>query len=160
MSGWVDASAWTDLKGAITSRILHVKGGTRQKVSGVKYKVVGLFQRDNQFIGLAVADVTEQVEFGISPGRWSKGATQGAPRIFRRKWTTFAMARRFARPRCSKAPRTFRSQKSITVIGAMFGLIGERRTPDMDEYTSWRRCKGTHPVQAGPGGTVACDSTP
>ena len=37
--------------------------------------------------------------------------------------------------------------KSITVIESMFGLVGERRTPDMDEYVGGGGCKGTHPVQ-------------
>ncbi|MBI4000628.1 MAG: hypothetical protein HY348_02455 [Nitrospira defluvii] len=37
--------------------------------------------------------------------------------------------------------------KSIMVIGPMFGLVGERRTPDMDEYVGGGGCLGTHPVQ-------------
>ena len=29
----------------------------------------------------------------------------------------------------------------------LFGLVGERRTPDMEEYVGGGGCKGTHPVQ-------------
>ena len=147
LSGWVEASAWTDLKGgADTTGILHVKGGTRQKVSGVKYKVVGLFQRDKQFIGgSAVADVTEQVEFECT---WplEEGAQPRALPNIPTKVDNLRDGSAVCPAPVLKGTYEHFDLKSITVIGAMFGLIGERRTPDMDEYVGGGGCKGTHPV--------------
>ncbi|HNJ21686.1 MAG TPA: hypothetical protein PK589_18645, partial [Nitrospira sp.] len=65
LSGGAETSAGRDWKtGSDTYAIREVKSPSRQKAAGVTYKVVGVFQRDKQFIGgSAVADVTEQVEF-------------------------------------------------------------------------------------------------
>ncbi len=147
LSGWVEASAWTDLKGGEdTSGILHVKGGTRQKVSGVKYKVVGLFQRDKQFIGgSAVADVTEQVEFEFTWPLVEGVQPKVLPNI-PTKVDNLRDGSAVCPAPVLKGTYEHFDLKSITVIGAMFGLIGERRTPDMDEYVGGGGCKGTHPV--------------
>ena len=148
LSGWVEAIESKELKGgADTTRILHVKSGTRQKLSGVKYKVVGVFQRDKQFIGgSAVADVTEQVEFEFT---WP--LEEGAqPRVLPNIPTKVDNLRdgsAVCPAPVLKGTYEHFDLKSITVIGAMFGLIGERRTPDMDEYVGGGGCKGTHPVQ-------------
>lgn len=148
LSGSVEASAGTDWKGGADAiGLLHVKGGTRQKTSGVKYKVAGLFQRDNQFIGgSAVADVTEQVEFEFT---WPlEEGTQ--PKVLPNIPTKVDNLRdgsAVCPPPVLKGTYEHFDLKSITVIGAMFALVGERRTPDLDEYAPASRCKGTHPVQ-------------
>ena len=148
LSGWVEAIAWTDLKGgADTTRILHVKSGTRQKLSGVKYKVVGVFQRDKQFIGgSAVADVTEQVEFEFT---WplEEGAQPTVLPNIPTKVDNLRDGSAVCPSPVLKGTYEHFDLKSITVIGTMFGLVGERRTPDMDEYVGGGGCKGTRPVQ-------------
>ena len=79
LSGWVEAIAWTDLKGgADTTRILHVKSGTRQKLSGVKYKVVGCFSATNSLSAVRLWLMSPSRLNSNLPGRWRKGAAQGA----------------------------------------------------------------------------------
>ena len=130
-----DATAWL------------VKSSSRQKATGVKYKVVGIFQRDNQFIGgSAVADVLEQVEFEFA---WP--LEEGAqPKVLPNIPTKVDHLRDGSAvcpaPILKSAYEHF-DLKSITVIGSMFALVGERRTPDMDEYVGGGGCKGTHAVQ-------------
>ena len=113
----------------------------------MKYKVVGLFQREKQFIGgSAVADVTEQVEFEFSWPLEESAQPKVLPNI-----PTKVENLRDGSAVCPapvlKGTYEHFDLKSITVIGTMFGLVGERRTPDMDEYVGGGGCKGTHPVQ-------------
>ena len=125
-----------------------MKSASRQKQAGVKYKVVGVFQRDKQFIGgSAVADVPEQVEFEFAWPLEEGAQPPKCSRIFRRRWKTSVMARPSAPAPILKGAYEHFDLKSITVIGSMFGLVGERRTPDLDEYVGGGGCKGTHWVQ-------------
>lgn len=125
-----------------------VKSSSRQKITFSKYKVVGIFQRDNQFIGgSAMANVTKQVEFEFS---WPLDEASPPPRVLT-NIPTKAENSRDGSGVCPapilKGTYEHFELKSITVIGTMFGLVGERRTPDMDEYVGGGGCKGTHPVQ-------------
>ena len=148
LCGEVEASPWVDWKtGVDAPGVLQVKGDSRQKAAGVKYKVVGLFHRDKQFIGgSAIADVTEQVEFEFT---WP--VVEGVQPKVLPNIPTQADNLRDGSAVCPapvlKGTYEHFDLKSITVIGAMFGLVGERRTPDMDEYVGGGGCKGTHPVQ-------------
>jgi len=148
LSGWVEADAWTGLKGgADTSGILHVKSGTRQKTSGVKYNVTGLFQRDKQFIGgSAVADVTEQVEFEFTWPLEEGAQPKALPNIPTKVNNLRDGSAVCPAPMLTGTYEHF-DLKRITVIGTMFVLVGERRTPDLDEYVPASRCKGTHSIQ-------------
>ncbi len=124
------------------------KSSSRQKITFSKYKVVGIFQRDNQFIGgSAMANVTKQVEFEFS---WPLDEASPPPRVLTNIPTT-AENSRDGSGVCPapilKGTYEHFELKSITVIGTMFGLVGERRTPDIDEYVGGGGCKGTHPVQ-------------
>ncbi|MCS6320164.1 MAG: hypothetical protein H8K05_20820, partial [Nitrospira sp.] len=60
-----EAGAWQEMSTAGSeARVWLTKGSPRSKPAPLKYKVVGVFRRDKQFIGgPAVADVTKQVEF-------------------------------------------------------------------------------------------------
>lgn len=124
-----------------------VKSSSRQKITFSKYKVVGVFQRDNQFIGgSAMADVTKQVEFEFS---WPLDES-APPRVL----TNIPTKTENSRDGSGVCPAPILKGtyehfelKTITVIGTMFGLVGERRTPDMDEYVGGGGCKGTHPIQ-------------
>ncbi len=148
LSGGTEAGAWAEIRTAGGDAAAWlVKGALRQKAAGVKYKVVGVFQRDKQFIGgSAVADVTEQVEFefnwpleeGVQPKVLSNIPT---------KVDNLRDGSAVCPAPILKGAYEHFDLKSITVIGTMFGLVGERRTPDMDEYVGGGGCKGTHPVQ-------------
>jgi len=148
LCGRLEASAWMDWRtGEVATDILQVKGASRQKAAGVKYKVVGLFQREKQFIGgSAVADVTEQVEFEFS---WplEEGAQPKVLPNIPTKVENLRDGSAVCPAPVLKGTYEHFDLKSITVIGTMFGLVGERRTPDMDEYVGRGGCKGTHPVQ-------------
>lgn len=148
LCGGIDANAWTGWKtGIVAADILQVKDASRQKAAGVKYKVVGLFQREKQFIGgSAVADVTEQVEFEFS---WplEEGVQPKVLPNIPTKVDTLRDGSAVCPAPMLKGTYEHFDLKSITVIGTMFGLVGERRTPDMDEYVGGGGCKGTHPVQ-------------
>ncbi len=142
-----DASQGTETPVKVTNGWL-VKSSPRQKVAFSKYKVVGVFQRENQFIGgSAMANVTKQVEFEFS---WPLHETSAPPRVLT-NIPTKAENPRDGSGVCSapilKGTYEHFDLKTITVIGTMFGLVGERRTPDMDEYVGGGGCKGTHPVQ-------------
>lgn len=146
--GAFQANAWRDAKtGGDAPGIQQVKGAPRQKAAGVRYKVVGLFQREKQFIGgSAVADVTEQVEFEFA---WplEEGAQPKVLPNIPTKVDNLRDGSAVCPAPVLKGTYEHFDLKSITVMGAMFGLIGERRTPDMDEYAGGGGCKGTHPVQ-------------
>lgn len=148
LCGGIDANAWTGWKtGIVAANVLQVKDASRQKAAGVKYKVVGLFQREKQFIGgSAVADVTEQVEFEFS---WplEEGVQPKVLPNIPTKVDTLRDGSAVCPAPMLKGTYEHFDLKSITVIGTMFGLVGERRTPDMDEYVGGGGCKGTHPVQ-------------
>jgi hypothetical protein len=148
LCGGIEASAWTDWKrGVVATDILQVKSASRQKAAGVKYKVVGLFQREKQFIGgSAVADVTEQVEFEFSWPLEEGAQPKVLPNILT-KVDNLRDGSAVCPAPVLKGTYEHFDLKSITVIGTMFGLVGERRTPDMDEYVGGGGCKGTHPVQ-------------
>ena len=143
----VSASPGTEtrVKGAIS---WLVKSSSRQKITFSKYKVVGIFQRDNQFIGgSAMANVTKQVEFEFS---WPLDEASPPPRVLINIPTKVENSRDgsdVCPAPILKGTYEHFELKSITVIGTMFGLVGERRTPDMDEYVGGGGCKGTHPVQ-------------
>lgn len=148
LCGEVEAGAWRVWKtGVDVTDVQKVKGPSRQKAAGVTYKAVGVFQREKQFIGgAAVADVTEQVEFEfawpLEEGRQPKVLPNIPTKVDNlRDGSTVCPAP------VLKGPYEHFDLKSITVIGAMFALVGERRTPDLDEYAPASRCKGTHPVQ-------------
>lgn len=148
LSGGTESGAWAEIRTAGDHAAAWLmKGASRQKAAGAKYKVVGVFQRDKQFIGgSAVADVTEQVEFEFN---WP--LEEGAqPRVLPNIPTKVDNLRDGSAvcpaPILKGAYEHF-DLKSITVIGSMFGLVGERRTPDMDEYVGGGGCKGTHSVQ-------------
>ena len=147
LCGWVEAGAWRDWKtGADVTGIRQVKSASRQKTAGVKYKVVGVFQREKQFIGgSAVADVTEQVEFEFT---WplEEGAQPTVLPNIPTKVDNLRDGSAVCPSPVLKGTYEHFDLKSITVIGTMFGLVGERRTPDMDEYVGGGGCKGTHPV--------------
>ncbi len=124
-----------------------VKSASRQKSSFAKYKVVGVFQRDKQFVGgSAMADVTKQVEFEFSWPLEDAPPPRVLPNI-----PTQAEHYRDGSGVCPapilKGSYEHFELKSITVIGTMFGLMGERRTPDMDQYVGGGGCAGTRPVQ-------------
>lgn len=144
----VEASAWLDGQtGVDTTVTRQVKGPSRQKGAGVKYKVVGLFQREKQFIGgSAVADVIEQVEFEFTWPLEEGAQPKVLPNIPTRVDNLRDGSAVCPAPVLKGTYEHF-DLKTITVIGAMFGLVGERRTPDMDEYVGGGGCKGTHPVQ-------------
>ena len=148
LCGGIDANAWTGWKtGIVAANVLQVKDASRQKAAGVKYKVVGLFQREKQFIGgSAVADVTEQVEFEFS---WplEEGVQPKVLPNIPTKVDTLRDGSAVCPAPMLKGTYEHFDLKSITVIGTMFGLVGERRTPDMDEYVGGGGCNGTHPVQ-------------
>jgi hypothetical protein len=145
----VVASASTGMETAV--EVTHgwqVKSSSRQKMSFSRYKVVGVFQRDNQFIGgSATANVMKQVEFEFS---WPLNETSPPPRVLA-NIPTKAENSRDGSGVCPapilKGTYEHFELKTITVIGNMFGLVGERRTPDMAEYVGGGGCKGTHPVQ-------------
>ncbi|ODT45514.1 MAG: hypothetical protein ABS70_02980 [Nitrospira sp. SCN 59-13] len=148
LSGGVEASAWKDRKTELdTYTVWHLKSSSRQKTAGVTYKVVGIFQREKQFIGgSAVADVTEQVEFEFT---WP--LVEGTqPKVLPNNPTKVDNLRDGS-AECPapvlKGTYEHFDLKSMSVIGTMFGLVGERRTPDMEEYVGGGGCKGTHPVQ-------------
>ncbi len=143
-----EAGAWPEMSTAGSEAMVWLsKGSPRSKPAPLKYKVVGVFQKDKQFVGgSAVADVTKQVEFefkwpledGVSPKvlpniptkvvRYRDGSAVCPAPILKGAYEHFEL-------------------KSILVMGPMFGLVGERRTPDMEEYVGGGGCKGTHPVQ-------------
>ena len=143
-----EAGAWPEMSTAGSEAMVWLsKGSPRSKPAPLKYKVVGVFQKDKQFVGgSAVADVTKQVEFefkwpledGVSP--------KVLPNI-----PTKAERDRVGSAVCSapilKGAYEHFELKSSLVMGPMFGLVGERRTPDMEEYVGGGGCKGTHPVQ-------------
>ncbi len=148
LSGAAEASARENIRptGSDATAWL-MKSPSRQKSTGVKYKVVGIFHRDNQFIGgSAVADVTEQVEFEFS---WplEEGAQPKVLPNIPTKVDTLRDGSAVCPAPVLKGTYEHFDLKSITVIGTMFGLVGEPRTPDMDEYVGGGGCKGTHPVQ-------------
>lgn len=148
LSGGVEASARRDWKPDLdTYAIWAVKSPSRQKAAGVTYKVVGVFQRDKQFIGgSAVADITEQVEFEFT---WplAEGAQPKVLPNVPTKVDNFRDGSAVCPAPVLKGTYEHFDLKSIAVIGTMFGLVGERRTPDMEEYVGGGGCKGTHPVQ-------------
>ena len=148
LSGGTEAGAWAEIQAAGGGAAAWlVKSASRQKAAGVKYKVVGIFQRDKQFIGgSAVADVTEQVEFEFNWPLEEGAQPKVLPNI-----PTKADNLRDGSAVCPapilKGVYEHFDLKSITVIGSMFGLVGEQSTPDMDEYVGGGGCKSTHPVQ-------------
>jgi hypothetical protein len=139
-----EAGAWPEMSTAGSEAMVWLsKGSPRSKPAPLKYKVVGVFQKDKQFVGgSAVADVTKQVEFefkwpledGVSPKvlpniptkaeRYRDGSAVCPAPILKGAYEHFEL-------------------KSILVMGPMFGLVGERRTPDMEEYVGGGGCKGT-----------------
>jgi len=124
-----------------------VTGGSRSKPAPFKYRVVRVFQRDKQFVGgSAVADVTKPVEFEF---KWPL-EHEVSPKVLPHIPTKVEHYRDGSAvcpgPILKGAWEHF-EPKSIMVIGTMFGLVGERRAPDMDEYVGGGGCKGTHPVQ-------------
>jgi hypothetical protein len=125
-----------------------VRSASRPKQTFVRYKAVGVFQRDNQFIGGSVmANVTKQVEFEFS---WPLDEATPTPKVLPNIPTKAEQARDAAgvcQAPVLKGTYEHFDLKSVTVIGTMFGLVGERRTPDMDEYAGGDGCRGTHPVQ-------------
>jgi hypothetical protein len=141
------ASTGMDTEVEVTNGWL-VKSSSRQKMSFSKYKVVGVFQQDDQFIGgSAMANVMKQVEFEFS---WPLNESSPPPRVLA-NIPTKAENSRDGSGVCPapilKGTYEHFELKAITVIGNMFGLVGERRTPDMTEYVGGGGCKGTHPVQ-------------
>lgn len=148
LSGSMDAGAGPDEQAVVSgARAWLTKSASRPKAAPTKYKVVGVFQRDKQFIGgSAVADVTEQVEFEFS---WPLEDSP-PPKVLPNIPTKVENSRdgsAVCPPPILKGTYEHFDLKSITVIGPMFGLVGERRTPEMDEYVGGGGCKGTHPVQ-------------
>ncbi len=148
LCGEVKAGAWKVWKTSVdVTDVQKVKAPSRQKTAGVKYKVVGLFHREKQFIGgAAVADVTEQVEFEFAWPLEEKTQPKVLPNI-PTKLDNIRDGSAVCPAPVLKGPYEHFDLKSITVIGAMFGLVGERRTPDMEEYVGGGGCKGTHSVQ-------------
>lgn len=143
-----EAGAWPEMSTAGSeARVWLTKGSSRSKPAPLKYKVVGVFQRDKQFVGgSAVADVTKQVEFEFKwplEGGASPKVLPNIPTKVERYRDGSAVC---PSPILKGAYEHF-ELKSIMVIGTMFGLVGERSTPDMDEYVGGGGCKGTHPVQ-------------
>ena len=146
--GEAEAGAWVEMRivGGEAQAWL-MKSASRQKQVGVKYKVVGVFQRDKQFIGgSAVADVTEQVEFEFA---WplEEGVQPKVLPNIPTKVENLRDGSAVCPAPILKGTYEHFELKSITVIGTMFGLVGERRPPDMDEYVGGGGCKGTHSVQ-------------
>ena len=148
MSSGREAGAWPKMSTTVSEAMVWLtKGSSRSKPAPLKYKVVGVFQRNKQFVGgSAVADVTKQVEFefkwpledGVSPKvlpdiptkaeHYRDGSAVCPAPILKGAYEHFEL-------------------KSILVMGPMFGLVGERRTPDMEEYVGGGDCKGTRLVQ-------------
>ena len=145
----IEASASTGAETEVTeAKSWLVKSASRQKLTFTTYKVVGVFQRDNQFIGgSAMANVTKQVEFEFS---WPLEETSPPPRVLANIPTKTENSRDGSGvcpgPILKGAYEHF-ELKSITVIGTMFGLLGERRTPDLDEHVGGGGCQGTRRVQ-------------
>ena len=148
LSGGAETSTGRDWKtGSDTYAIWEVKSPSRQKAAGVTYKVVGVFQRDKQFIGgSAVADVTEQVEFEFTWPLVEGVQPKVLPNI-PTKVDNLRDGSAVCPAPVLKSTYEHFDLKNIAVIGTMFGLVGERRTPDMEEYVGGGGCKGTHPVQ-------------
>lgn len=148
LSGGTEAEACEDTRRADKEAPAWlVKNASRQKAAAVKYKVVGVFQREKQFIGgSAVADVTEQVEFEFG---WplKEGAQPKVLPNIPTKVENYRDGSGVCPAPILKGTYEHFDLKSVSVIGSMFGLVGERSTPDMDEYVGGGGCKQTHPVQ-------------
>lgn len=138
------AGTETELMGA---KAWLVKSSSRQKITFTRYRVMGVFQRDNQFIGgSAMANVTKQVEFEFNWPLDDAPPPKVLPNI-QTKAENYRDGSDVCPAPILKGPYEHFELKSIMVIGSMFGLVGERSTPDMDEYVGGGGCQGTHPVQ-------------
>jgi len=146
LSGGAESGVWAD-RAVGWDAVWLVKSASRPKAAPLKYKVVGIFQRDKQFVGgSAVADVTKQVEFEFNWPLEDGVSPKVLPNI-PTKVEHFRDGSAVCPAPILKGTYEHYELKNITVIGSMFGLVGERRTPDMDEYVGGGGCKGTHPVR-------------
>ncbi len=147
VSGGHETGAWQESQPAVSGTAIWLaKGPSKSKPGSMKYKVVGVFERAKQFVGgSAVADVTKQVEFEFS---WP--LEEGVPPKVLPNIPTKAEHYRDGSAVCPapilKGTYEHFELKSITMMGMMFGLMGERSTPDIDEYVGGGGCEGTHPV--------------
>ena len=143
-----EAGAWPEMSTAAREAMVWLtKGSPRSKPALLKYKVVGVFQRDKQFVGgSAVADATKQVEFEF---KWplEDGASPKVLPNIPTKVERYRDGSAVCPSPILKGAYEHFELKSIMVIGTMFRLVGERRTPDMDEYVGGGGCKATHAVQ-------------